>query len=121
MIDHLMKFDDELHARAAVGPLGYGAIDADSGHWHWSPVVLPGQTNTLTEAVVDEEGNQVTPAVRLPGYWLTISTAEPQPALIEMANHACRKATVRGGSIVYLAATEDAEQIALASLSPIWS
>lgn len=81
MYDYLFSFPDEATAKAALPDW----LDADG---NWTPKTHCGVLPTsiiMQEATYDEEGNQLTPRVDVPGYWLVISTSEVDDDLYALA------------------------------------
>lgn len=81
MYDYLFNFADEAAAKSALPDW----LDADG---NWTPKTHCGVLPTsivAQEATYDEEGNQLTPRMDIPGYWLVISTPEVNEALYALA------------------------------------
>jgi hypothetical protein len=116
MIDHLMLFTGEV---AALDALPAHHVDGT-----WSGNVVAGQTVGFWAVWSEpDENGSVTllqPAVRIPGFFLTVSLPDVSRELIDMSNLSCRLVADRStGSILYAAADLDAALIASAIISPV--
>ncbi len=122
IVDHLLKFTNETQAHIALDPLGYGVVDPDTGNPLWDGSrVLPGQRVIVTEAVVDAEGNVVSPAELADGHWVTVSTTGLDDRLTSLPFGACRIAYDRASGIVFVAADLDLDVMRNARVEPTWS
>ena len=79
MIDYLFGFETE--AQAAVALPGYRISDDDGGRWR-GDCVLPVQVGVaMQDGGTDEDGAEILIPVYAPGYWLVVTSAEPDDAL----------------------------------------
>lgn len=113
MINHLLRFDDEAAARAALPD--YLAGDG----WRLE-VVVPGQRVVLARATFGANFKMLTPEQTAPGYYLTISAPALLPDLLELPGDACRLVgRSTSGEILYLAPDIDPELFASAIVEPL--
>lgn len=122
MIDHVLNFATEQAAIAAL-PAYYV-----SNAWDQSKT-YPNQTVTLIPAVWDNTDPLypvlITPAVTLPGFWISISLSELDQKLIDLPNYALRFATNRDLSrpgtnkYVYLAPDLNKVQLVTGKIEPV--
>lgn len=124
MIDHLLKFETEAAAKAALPAY---VID---DQWDGSRTI-PGLSIITTEAVWDmtdpEAPVLVTPEQRLPGWWIAIGLTELSATLRDLPGNACRLITSREAAaagqpfVLYAAPDADPQIIATATVSPVFS
>lgn len=115
MIDHTLVFASEAAARVA---LGVEEFDMSIG--------IYGQTVTTTPAVWDTtnplEPVLVTPAVILPGFWLSLGLKEQSQDLINLPNYALRFTYNREtGKFDYKAPNLNLALLATAKIEPTFA
>jgi len=117
MFNHFMKFPDEASAKGAL------AAYLIAGAWDLSRVI-PDQRVVLARAEWDdsdpEDPVQLSPAVHMPGYFVTVSLADIDANLRDLPNHACRLIgdSVAGG-FVYTAPDLDEGLLESAIIEPV--
>lgn len=124
MIDHILAFSDEASAKSALPQ--YVSKD-ENGAIHWNASVgIYGQTVTVTPAVWDNTDPRnpvlVTPAVTLPGFWLSLGLKEQSQELIDLPNYALRFTFNRNtGTFGYLAPSLNQALLATAKIEPTFA
>lgn len=95
MIDHLLSFPDEATALAALASTSFVTDSGEGSDFDLSRC-FPDVHLVTADAVLDEEGETITPEQRFPGWWLVISTDgdETDPELAAMES--CRLVADRG-------------------------
>jgi len=117
MKHHFMRFADEDAAKLAL------AAYRRSGAWDTSRVI-PNQRVVLARAVWDETDQDnpviVSPEVRLPGYFVTVSLSALDTDLRDLPNNACRLiGDSVTGELVYVAPDLDTGLLTTAIIEPV--
>lgn len=122
MFNHLIMVSSESEWPALLP--SYGSADAE-GAWHWRlDVVTPDQSVTLEDEVIDASDPDnvvlVSPAVRVPGYFVTVSAPDLVRELVDLPGGACRcVGNSETGAIVYAAPDLDTDLLSTARVSPV--
>lgn len=113
MHNHLLRFTDEASAKAALPDF------APEGEWR-GDCVIAGQSIVLARATHDSDGNELTPEVRVLGYFVTVLLPALSEALRDMPGNVCRLIGVaETGQLVYVAPDVDPAALASAIVEPM--
>jgi len=92
MMDHLLSFENEAAAQAALPQ--FGTLDEDDV-WHWDGARVIAPISIITADAVWDMSDAENPVLQypeecLPGFWLAIATDELMPTLRDLPDNACR-------------------------------
>ena len=139
MIDHTLYFATEQEARQAIPDycsLVSSVVNENYTElYQWNPpICIPNQTFTLRQAEYDNtipyQSTLITPAIIVPGFWITIALPELSANLVNLPNYALRWAkdrtkapqnTFNNDAFVYKAPDMSIVHLAVGVLSPIYA
>ena len=118
MIDHLMQFDDEPAAIAALSAYRAGGAWVAPFGEACMPVAI-----LFAEAAYDGE-DLVTPAIYDPEYWVAITAAQELPALVAMPElmMVTDRAAAAAGDPCLVRSRRDLETVnSILRVEPVWA
>lgn len=128
MIDHLLRFSDELSAQndILIG-LYYILGDNKIGNWR-GDICIPNASAyqiTGTQIIVDDiSGNKYSQDIRVsyPGWFLIISLPSLSKEFINIPNNSLRLAANRDtGQVIYLASDLDPSILSTSKIEPLFA